>query len=372
MVKTRDWIFTINDIEQYIDDESAAGCWDMLKSLIETKLSTSDDIKGMAFQLERVSHYHIQGFAMFKDSMGREAFKQLLAPFKPHCEKRKGTIDQAIDYCTKEESRVTGTLPVITGSCIRGEKVSNKERRLAWFKRIPTATKAELWEEAPDLFTQNVERLARVRAALTTPRCHAMVNFVLVGPTGIGKTRWVYDTFGIENVYSKDAENKWWEGYEGQECILIDEYNGQWSIEWLLKLLDRYPILGEVKNGHVQIISKFIMITTNKHPREWYTRASAHQLDALMHPRRLRSVFEEALPCLTKEEMISMWEEANPPRGPLPPPQYLSPQSLDLLLESPHPSQPPDSPIDIAAIWEQANLGKDPLKHDWWPDGETP
>lgn len=70
------------------------------------------------------------------------------------------------------------------------------------------------------------------------------------GVSGSGKTRAVYDEFGRDDMYVKDPTNIWWCGYEGQRCILIDEFYGTMQFSYLQRLLDRYPMTMEIKGGH--------------------------------------------------------------------------------------------------------------------------
>lgn len=77
------------------------------------------------------------------------------------------------------------------------------------------------------------------------------------------------------------GETKWWDGYEGQLGILIDDYNAAWPITYLLKVLHEHEHRVEVKGSTAQLRAKFIVITSNKHPDEWYPNADLNQKAAL-------------------------------------------------------------------------------------------
>lgn len=81
--------------------------------------------------------------------------------------------------------------------------------------------------------------------------------FVYTGPTGTGKSRRAWEEGGI-NSYPKDPRSKFWCGYRSQECVIIgkyvsdvlltlDEFRGGIDISHLLRWLDRYPCIVEVK-----------------------------------------------------------------------------------------------------------------------------
>lgn len=108
---------------------------------------------------------------------------------------------------------------------------------------------------------------------------------VYFGKTEMGKSRkaWAEATW---DAYPKTPTTKFWDGYQGQENVVIDEFFGQIEISHMLRWLDRYPILVETKGSGVVLRAKKIWITTNIHPRDWYPSAHASQRDALM--RRLK------------------------------------------------------------------------------------
>lgn len=112
--------------------------------------------------------------------------------------------------------------------------------------------------------------------------------FVYQGPTGTGKSREVWEREDPEFTEDKlyvVADNYWWDGYRGQEAVLFEEFTGQWKIEWLLRVLDRYPMRVPFKGGFVPLKAKRIYFTSNKMWQEWYpigvNGVSAAQLDAL-------------------------------------------------------------------------------------------
>lgn len=97
------------------------------------------------------------------------------------------------------------------------------------------------------------------------------------GPAGVGKTRFIWDTYHIDEVYTPTSE-KWWEGYDGHKTILIDEFDAGWcTFKRLLKLTDRYPFTVETKGGSRQMLGTTIFITSSYPPEKVY---SDHHFDA--------------------------------------------------------------------------------------------
>lgn len=89
----------------------------------------------------------------------------------------------------------------------------------------------------------------------------------LWGPTGSGKTRYAVEQCGEKYWISHDE--KWFDGYDGQEYVILDDVRaGSYMFNWLLRLLDRYPLQVPVKGGFVRWIPKVIYITAPEKPEK--------------------------------------------------------------------------------------------------------
>lgn len=88
-------------------------------------------------------------------------------------------------------------------------------------------------------------------------------NYWLYGKPGTGKTQWAWDHY--PDLYVKDAGNKWWDGYHGQETVLLDDWDPKNDIlvQKLKIWADRYPFRAECKGGSMMARPKRIIITSN-------------------------------------------------------------------------------------------------------------
>lgn len=99
------------------------------------------------------------------------------------------------------------------------------------------------------------------------------------GPTSTGKTRSVYEKHDPSDVFQIDvneAKRVWWDGYQGQRVILIDEFRGLISCTRLLKLLRPYQIMAETKGGTIYPVYDYVYITSNKRPEDLYVPKMRH------------------------------------------------------------------------------------------------
>jgi hypothetical protein len=65
----------------------------------------------------------------------------------------------------------------------------------------------------------------------------------------------------------------WFDGYDGHTAALLDDFAGKFSkfsLNNLLRLLDRYKVQFPIKGGYTFFQPRRIFLTTNIHPREWY------------------------------------------------------------------------------------------------------
>lgn len=95
---------------------------------------------------------------------------------------------------------------------------------------------------------------------------------VIWGDSGTGKSRWCRETYPDAYWLSKsNTGNVWWNGYNGQEVVIIDDFYGWIPFDYYLHLTDRYPMSGETKGGMVNLRPRVIVITSNREPRKWYS-----------------------------------------------------------------------------------------------------
>ena len=95
--------------------------------------------------------------------------------------------------------------------------------------------------------------------------------WVLYGPTGVGKSRAAF-ALGGDDAFSVTVPGKdiWFDGYEGERTLIIDEFAGQIRLQYLLRLLDGYPLQLPVKGGHAWALYTEVIITSNYSPISWY------------------------------------------------------------------------------------------------------
>ena len=85
----------------------------------------------------------------------------------------------------------------------------------------------------------------------------------IVGPTGTGKTYWARK-FANEHggLYIK-GQNKWWDGYDGEKVVVLDDLDIGALCHFLKIWGDRAACKGEVKGGIVWLDYDYFIVTSN-------------------------------------------------------------------------------------------------------------
>nr|QXP07784.1 MAG: replication associated protein [Arizlama virus] len=250
------WMWTLNNPTE---EEKAA---------MQTIQSTCPEMKFLLYQLEEGEQHtpHLQGYLELKS---RKTLRQTQSLFglgqRIHLDLRRGTQQQAVDYVTKEDGRLQGPWEFGTRSSGGGERSD-----LATIQKL---IRDDGWTDrriADEFFSQwchygNAFR--RYRSICIPARAHKTEVTVIVGPPGTGKSRYAMDNY--PSAYWKQR-SIWWDNYDGEHDVVIDDFYGWLPYDSLLRLCDRYPLLCEVKGGQVNFVAKRICITSNHTPAQWY------------------------------------------------------------------------------------------------------
>jgi len=223
----------------------------------------------------REGYLHWQVVVGFKRTVRLAAVRKLFGPV--HAEVTRS--EAAEEYCWKEETRVEGTQFRL------GTKSLKRNCETDW-DAIRQNAKDGNFEEIPaDVYIRCYSSLKKIASEFSKPQPIERVCKVFVGPTGTGKSRRAWEEATFE-AYPKSPTSKFWDGYRGQENVVIDEFRGQIEISHLLRWLDRYPVLVEIKGSSEVLKAERIWITSNLAPEDWYPNVDEGTKQALL--RRLQ------------------------------------------------------------------------------------
>lgn len=190
-----------------------------------------------------------------------------------HCEPSRS--DAAEAYVWKENSRVHGSQFEL------GTKPFHRNQAVDWDLIWESAKSGDLGSIPSNVRVQNYRTIRQIATDFAKPTAIQRTCWVFIGPTGTGKSRRAWDEAGL-GAYPKDPRSKFWCGYTGQESVIIDEFRGGIDISHLLRWLDRYPVIVEIKGGGVCLSASTLWITTNMPIACWYPGLDTPTFDALL------------------------------------------------------------------------------------------
>lgn len=232
-------------------------------------------IKGQLERGESTSYLHWQVFCCFEKRVRLRAVKRVFGEGL-HAEYARSSA--ASEYVWKDATSISETRFEL------GELPRQRSRVRDWERIWESAKAGEVDAIEPDIRVRYYSSIKRIQQDYLRPIGFEKTVSVFWGSTGVGKSRLAWEQAGLD-AYPKDPLSKFWDGYRGQKNVVVDEFRGVVNISHLLRWLDRYPVIVEVKGSSTVLCAEKIWITSNIHPREWYPDLDQATMEALL--RRL-------------------------------------------------------------------------------------
>lgn len=299
----KDWCFTLNNPT---DQE------------IETydRFLSSNAVRYGCYQREvgELGTPHLQGYFELRRPRALSTLRQLLP--RVHAESRLGTRDQARDYCLKSNTAVPGTLKEF-GDFDSGGRGARNDIRAVVQAINSGSTPADVTLTFPAFAARHPRFAEQYFHALAKPRKWLTKVFVFWGPPGCGKSRLAHQLW--PTLYSKPPGSSggvWFNCYATHRHVLIDDFRGtDIPFEFLLQLLDRFPLLVPTKGGFAQFSPHVVVITSNNPPSDWYHRSDPEQLQPLL--RRLNHVYQFPISAVDRAQITQLATYGSPGGLPL-------------------------------------------------------
>lgn len=268
IIKESHYCFTLNNPEGPLDFD---------------KHNKTNLIKYAIWQLEKGKENgtpHYQGYIELSRQARLTQMKKIIPG--AHFELRRGTRDQARDYCLKGDTRVEGETyheygewrETVQGK--RGDMDGVVEMANSGHDRVAIA---KAYPKQFIRYHHGIDEYIRTVKSKGQRTNKTFVELYLGNP-GTGKS---FTASKHQGAYWKTPD-KWWDGYTQQDVVVLDDFSGWLTWTQLLHIMDAYPTDVEVKNSKVNFNSDRIIITSNYHPKEWYSSDGqrAKHINALM------------------------------------------------------------------------------------------
>lgn len=201
---------------------------------------------------------HWQGQITFKRSYRLNALKKL--HHRIHWEITKAIADA--NYARKIDSKVILDID----NRQQGKRTDLLEVRDRIMNGI---TVDQITLENPELVHQYGRTLDRLEDIYlrSLHRTEMTTGVWYYGPTATGKSHKAFENFHPDTHYVWKNDNGWWDGYKGQETVIINDFRGEISYNTLLQMIDKWPFYVKRRNRQpMPFLSKKVIITSSLAP----------------------------------------------------------------------------------------------------------
>lgn len=210
---------------------------------------------------------HYQGFLILKNKQRMSYVKKLLT--RAHLERRRGTPQQAIDYCKKD-----GDYAEIGQYSQYDPGSREKSRWTSVYEQVKSGDSlAKIIETSPNLIPyvnslSRVQRELKVKPAFDGERAVA----ILWGPPKTGKTSRFFQKYGRENCYVVNLDDKNpFDDYDYEENIIVEDLKPMHhSVDLIKRLITTDLLVVPSRYNNKPCSWRRVLITSNFNSDSWW------------------------------------------------------------------------------------------------------
>lgn len=180
----------------------------------------------------------------------------------------KGKISKSIEYCSKEDKS-----PLIFGVQPPDQNSGHRTDLDIVGEMIQSGSKPiDILKHDFGTWARNYKAIEKATELLYEPRKYRTDLKIIwkAGPTGMGKTFDVTQTEYPDCYVKPVGKGLWFDDYNHETEVLIDEFRGQWPLSDVLQILDNLSPTVERKGSHVIFDPTTIILNSNDHPSTMY------------------------------------------------------------------------------------------------------
>lgn len=244
--RERNWFFTLNN---YTEEECA--------TVVELCSQCTWAVVGKEIG-KKCGTPHLQGCIWLKNAKTASAIRKLL----PRLWLRKLISEKAAQYCAKDKDCLVNNPPPCEVKAGARTDIARAISLLDEGKGL-----AEIGREVHNYQALRHVELIKKYTRYDAREIHGKVVYWVYGPSMTGKSTWAFS----HAPYYRKGPGKWWNGYDGQATVVIDEMRANW-FDWptLLIWLDKWSFNAETKGGYVDITATTIIVTCPEHPCDMF------------------------------------------------------------------------------------------------------
>jgi len=195
-----------------------------------------------------------------------------------HWEIAKGRAAQNLEYCSKNDTCVDPSLRFVHGDiALCGQSKVAALNSGTYAEVCQTIVEGrnlkDVARDHPFLMARHASGLSKLASFFPVYRIEATDVLCIVGETGSGKSTRLLSQY--PNAYWLDqpfrGQEVWWDGYAGEETVVIDEFTGWIPLNILLRMIGPpTPMSVNQKFGRASFVAKLVIVVSNTYPDTWY------------------------------------------------------------------------------------------------------
>lgn len=246
--------------------------WDGLTSLNALRLLCSYMIFGIEYTTAGLVHY--QGFICLINGMRTTALQKVckmsymyangtIASNKRYCSKGKQSHDEYTELGVAGPNYGKDANVFEFGEDTERHLVGGMKEKARWATALANAKAGNFDEIDADIYMRQYSTIKRIHMdhSKPNPTLDDTTGVWIWGPSGSGKSRLVRERYA---EYFLKAANKWWDGYQGQEVVYLEDFGLEHHVlgHHLKLWADRYDFVAEIKGGSLRARPKRFVITS--------------------------------------------------------------------------------------------------------------
>ncbi|AXQ66002.1 MAG: helicase [Cressdnaviricota sp.] len=240
---------------------------------------------------------HFQQYVMFHNqrSVSGKSLNKIGNMFGPvHCnvEPMMGSLSSNAVYCSKE-----GELVKLGDEPKQGSRADLKDV----LARIGSGetTVEDICLDDPSFYHQYGRTLTKAEDIMRRRmhRTEMTKGIWYYGETGAGKSHAAFEGYDPLTHYVKPVLDEWWDGYTGQETVIVNDFRGQIPFSEMLNLVDKWPHYVKRRcREPTPFLAKRLIVTSSMAPCEVYSGVT-QDADSLAQLDRRFEVIKVAQKC---------------------------------------------------------------------------
>lgn len=240
-----------------------------------------------------IGYKHIQAYVEFQRPRTFQSATEYFGT-DAHIEIPKKCRQACINYCKKEDTRVSGPWEYgdVTAKCQgRRTDMEDIKERLDSGSTVSSIASDHFasWCRYRKAFD---EYIATCREPFKAGRDRDGVSpihvIVVWGSSGTGKSRYanLHDPTAYRPIFKKPNDSSFWERYRGENCVVFDDFTDrQLALQEFCQITDPYPVLLNCKFGSTRLKATEFIFTSNVDPTYWWNSSDAEEALPQVHRR---------------------------------------------------------------------------------------